>query len=77
MNQTKLPKRTLWYPGNVKPVRVGAYEKVHNSFEKCYQWWNGKWWGICCISPDYAMAYNDQESQYQTLPWRGLEEKAK
>jgi hypothetical protein len=76
MKQTKLPKRTLWYPGSTKPHRTGVYEKIAKNGHRCYQYWNGKWWGLYAPSPDEAYFYKKWDSKEQDLPWRGLEEKS-
>jgi hypothetical protein len=67
-------KRTLWFPGNVKPVHVGAYEKLVGK-DKGYQYWNGKFWGAWSTSPDMAFINKDTASGFQFEYWRGLEEK--
>jgi hypothetical protein len=59
---------TDWFPGEVKPVRVGWWErKIPFSFDlqsgcmTTRTYWDGSKW----------------DSQYQSLPWRGLVEEAK
>jgi hypothetical protein len=69
-------KRTLWYPGNIKPVHVGAYERITIDKHRGYSWWNGSFWGLICGSTFNANLNCDFLSKYQTLPWRGLEEKS-
>jgi hypothetical protein len=76
MKQTKLPKRTLWYPGDMKPHRKGVYEMIDGK-DKGYQYWNGEFWGLWSTSPDRAVDNRRGVSTWQNLPWRGLEEKAK
>ena len=63
-------KTTPWYPGTVKPVRVGFYEREYPSGEVIWQcFWNGRIW----INP-----WNPpQHSEFQNLQWRGLTEKAR
>jgi hypothetical protein len=66
------PKLTPWFPGTVKPARVGVYERKHA--EGVYAWsrWSGKYW----IATAWLRAENANarrgKSGYQALPWRGL-----
>jgi hypothetical protein len=57
-------KTTPWYPGSVKPVRVGLYEQKHYSVD-CIEmyYWNGSVWEL----PTLPVECNDQNR-----PWRGL-----
>lgn len=66
-------KKTDWFPGDVKPVHVGMYERQYpDGFDKsdARDFWNGKKW---CYGyhglPTLAVAVN------QSRPWRGLAEK--
>lgn len=63
---------TPWYPGDVKPVRVGVYQ-TKNQIDKgaVYQRWNGLFWCLCCDTPDRAATWDDQ-SLFQRSKWRGL-----
>lgn len=39
-------KLTKWYPSEIKPVRIGVYQVMHN--ERLYaSYWNGNNWGVC------------------------------
>ena len=69
---------TGWYTGDQKPVRVGVYER-RSGFDGFiyYSWWNGNQWGINCYWAESAQANNDNPSQFQNLPWRGLTEECK
>ena len=55
-------KRTGWYPPEVKPVRVGWYERYWCGLKTLY-WWDGVCWRY---EPE------SERSHYQHLPWRGL-----
>lgn len=62
---------TPWFDGDVKPVRVGVYQrKVDSGFYYCH--WDGSIW---CFGggpePHYAWTY-DSPAFNQSLPWRGL-----
>ena len=67
-------KKTQWFPGEVKPVRDGVYEKTFNVKGRwqVYSRWRDNRWHRFCSTP-YA-AYKDEErSRHQNdLPWRGL-----
>ena len=68
-------KLTDWIPGNVKPVRVGVYQREYDSGDVQYSYWNGKFWGLYGETPKEAESWVDTPSTGQTLPWRGLAEK--
>lgn len=66
-------KKTPWFPGTVKPVHVGVYQRDYAS-RVAYCKWDGVFW--------YWAAPRRKEAQRecgksisQTLPWRGLAEK--
>jgi hypothetical protein len=66
-------KRTKWYNGYQKPVRVGYYERDYwlnlgeeLTVTQCY--WNGTTWGLEGTDLVYT---------HQHLPWRGLTKEAK
>jgi hypothetical protein len=65
---------TPWYPGDVKPVRVGVYER--KSHTGTFSYWDGKRWGM---GAHFArQAANDRDpSAFQREPWRGLTKEAK
>ncbi len=67
-------KLTPWYPGDVKPVREGVYERdyINASPGKFYCYWNGKYWGSFYTVPSGAVRYRDIKSAAQNLPWRGV-----
>ena len=72
-------KLTPWFPGTVKPVRVGVYERDFSGtyagnlpgLHYCY--WNGKFWGLYGTNPKIAVWYQDKPSLNQNFPWRGVE----
>lgn len=71
----KTKKLTRWFSGDVKPVRIGAYETSpypENSLPKIFQNWNGEWWGTVHYSPEDAEFDARNRSSYQSLYWRGL-----
>ena len=72
-------KLTDWIPGNVKPVRVGVYQREYDNGGMgrpvWYCYWNGKCWGVFHDTPEKAKDWEGVPSNAQTLPWRGLAEK--
>ena len=71
-------KLTDWIPGNVKPVRVGVYQREYDNGGLLrpiwYCYWNGDFWSVYGETPKDAL-YRCLESPAQNLPWRGLAEK--
>ena len=66
-------KLTPWFPGTVKPVRVGVYERQYSLMrsERLYCHWDGKYWYAWAMTPKQAeKAYT--LSALQNLPWRGV-----
>ena len=70
-------KLTKWIPGNVKPVRVGVYERANSRGSTLYSHWNGSFWGTSAFTPERAAWQSARLSPSvgQNLPWRGLAEK--
>lgn len=66
--------KTAWYPGTVKPARVGVYErKLFGGLH--FSCWDGQQWklgqrGSITLAADCWL-----QSGYQSVPWRGLAEK--
>ena len=72
-------KLTQWFPGDVKPVRVGVYERLYfrEQLETRYSYWNGEEWSVWSILPSGAAlaalaAEEKRISMCQDLPWRGV-----
>jgi len=62
------PAVTPWFPGSVKPVREGVYERRMGSTSMLrYSHWNGAKWGASC---DFAKdaAFNPCTSE-STASW--------
>lgn len=56
-------KLTPWFPGSVKPVRRGLYERKNSLYGTKMGYWNGHEWRdscLCCIS------FNQERE------WRGV-----
>lgn len=69
-------KLTPWYPGTVKPVRKGVYQRQY-SFGNPYCYWTGRRWCMCEPNPERAACSTEIISGFDRLPWRGLTEKAR
>ena len=64
-------KLTPWFPGTVKPARVGVYEREYGQDDFLYCRWDGKYWHAWALTPKRAeKAY--VLSALQNLPWRGV-----
>lgn len=68
-----LPPVTEWFPADVKPVRVGVYERAIDGIPLPHPFytWNGTAWiGLGSDSPDKMIGRNP--SVFQNIQWRGL-----
>ena len=65
-------KLTEWYPGTVKPVRKGVYQRLNPlTGNTVYSNWTGKYWHA--YTDRLFDAKNRKElSQFQNLAWRGV-----
>jgi hypothetical protein len=71
-------KLTEWFPGDVKPVRRGVYERdfgdgTHLTFSG-FSRWTGSRWAWRGATPDEAASEKAMSINYG-LRWRGLAEK--
>ena len=39
-----MEKLTEWYPGHIKPVRVGVYQRLYGRVVVGFAYWNGRNW---------------------------------
>ena len=73
-------KLTPWFPGHIKPKRVGVYQQL-SAIEKRlgYQRWDGKKWSPWFSKAEDAACYGREcapaAEEYQNDPWRGLAER--
>lgn len=73
-----MAKKTEWYPGSVKPARVGVYEcQDSTGKEPYYCFWNGEFWSAGEDTPLEAMAFARKLPSVMgycqdKVPWRGL-----
>ena len=69
--------RTPWFPGTVKPVRVGLYEARFLGSGVIYvDWWNGEQWCNAQTHKPWPEG-SVGEDQWRNGEWRGLTEEAK
>ena len=66
-----MAKLTAWYPGTVKPVRNGVYQRDMPNGNIAFAYWNGMRWFSASREPILAIV-NMAESLYDDLPWRGI-----
>lgn len=75
----KKPKLTPWFPADVKPVHVGAYQR-RSAGEKFnyahyeYWWWNGDFWelGGYTKAEEAAKGKTSIHTLDPFKEWRGL-----
>ena len=65
-------KLTPWFPGTVKPVRVGVYERQYRTGDFGYCYWSGQIWSWKATTPAGALRLQNTRSPYQNTPWRGV-----
>lgn len=66
-------KLTPWFPGNVKPVRVGVYQRPYGSYDyPLYCWWDGKEWSAGARTPFEAKQTRYGSGDQGHMPWRGI-----
>lgn len=62
---------TDWFPGSVRPVHLGVYQRDENE-NTCFSYWDGNNWGWNKRTPKDALKFSLWHSNHQCLPWRGL-----
>ena len=62
--------RTPWFPGSVKPVRPGVYEREYGLNNVAFCRWNEGWY--CSSLKNEIASRARKPSGNQSLPWRGL-----
>lgn len=68
-------KLTKWYPGHIKPARLGVYRKKSVFGRLGYQRWDGFLWYLWCETIDSASAAPFPViPAAQNNPWQGLAE---
>lgn len=73
-------QKTDWFPGSVKPVRSGVYERMYtygkSRVAKFSHYSPRIGWGLGGATVSEALTFSWDDAPNQTLPWRGLTEKA-
>jgi hypothetical protein len=62
-------KLTKWYPGHIKPVRVGVYQRDYGSYF-AYCFWDGFVFSVGYL--ELKSFKKDSPSPHQNLRWRGV-----
>ena len=69
-------KLTEWYPGDVKPVRVGVYQQQSGirPVSIGYQYWDGSFWNGWFKTAEMAFRFRRSRVSisHQNDPWRGV-----
>ena len=65
-------KLTPWFSGDVKPARIGVYERAYGNAKRRFNFYDGHCWMFGGDSPAGADFYRSLESRAGPLPWRGL-----
>ena len=69
-------RRTKWYPGTIKPVREGWYERNYNNVSSVPEVIHKDLWQQ--FKPGDGFWYVDEpegqinDAFYENLPWRGV-----
>lgn len=73
---SKKPKLTRTFPGAVKPVRDGVYQRNYAFRTQksywCYSNFQNGTWDFGADTPEGALEFRGSVSGSQELPWRGL-----
>lgn len=67
------PQRTDWFPGSVKPVRAGLYERLVCG-EALWAWFDGALWYLSAFTQAEAIAHNKRSmlGRQTHFQWRGI-----
>jgi hypothetical protein len=66
-------KLTEWYPGTVKPVRDGVYQRrFARDDEPVFCMYKGGKWRVWANSPENAEAYVSISAVQERYHWRGV-----
>lgn len=66
-------KRTTWFDGNVRPVRVGLYERECDGLQPSSARWDGAMWMVL-VADRFGTTYQSifQPGGERKFRWRGL-----
>lgn len=69
-------KTTQWFPGHVKPVRVGVYERLYDEGRELesviFCRFDGVRWFVCSRIAEYAATQTVESGFQGSMKWRGL-----
>ena len=63
---------TPWFMNGEKPVRRGVHEILPLQMRQAFSFWDGKKWGLLCLSKEEAPFENRKKTNRQDCAWRGL-----
>lgn len=75
LNRLKNPVPTEWYPPEIKPIRIGVYQRAYSDGAApnvLFCWWDGSRFSASCRDKDEAVMFHDIPSEAQDLCWRGV-----
>ena len=67
-----MTKYTPWFPGFIKPVHKGVYQRKVSNVVKCYSYWDGEQWFLGSKSADLAFIEPMLSYNQNGFEWRGL-----
>jgi hypothetical protein len=62
---------TEWYPGEIKPIRKGVYQRSNNDII-LYSYWNGCYWCSGGDTVELALEFKRWRAVQQCTKWRGV-----
>ena len=65
-------KLSQWHSGDVKPVRVGVYERLYDGYNELFCYWDGYEWGVYGFTKEQAFDARNLYSCVQDIPWRDI-----
>lgn len=63
---------TRWFPGYIKPTRVGVYQLQPFFGKYLYSHWNGSYWCMFGKTISDAIRMKNAKAFFQTYQWRGI-----
>jgi len=67
-----MTKYTPWFPGTMKPVREGVYQRKVSNVVKCYSYWDGEQWFLGAKTPHLAEIEPMLSMNQNRFMWRGV-----
>ena len=67
-----MTKYTPWFPGTMKPVREGVYQRKVSNVVKCYSYWDGEQWFLGAKTPHLAEIEPMLSMNQNRFMWRGI-----